>query len=153
MFQHQGPGRSDRQNRIVAGNLAFVGVFVNSTGFVLIGSFTSHVTGNVGRLANDLAYRQYGAAWAALPMIVSFFAGAFVASMALESNVFGRTAEPLANFAAPARRLLASAWRDSPTLCPVRAAWLVLPPPLAVFASIREHASASARWHEARKCP
>jgi Protein of unknown function (DUF1275) len=119
MFQHQGPGRSDRQNRIVAGYLAFVGGFVNSTGFVLIGSFTSHVTGNVGRLANDLAYRQYGAAWAALPMIVAFFAGAFVASMALESNVFGRTAEPLANFAAPARRLLASAWRDSPTLCPV----------------------------------
>jgi uncharacterized membrane protein YoaK (UPF0700 family) len=92
MFQHQGPGRSDRQNRIVAGYLAFVGGFVNSTGFVLIGSFTSHVTGNVGRLANDLAYRQYGAAWTALPMIVAFFAGAFVASMALESNLFGRTA-------------------------------------------------------------
>ena len=61
-------------------------------GFVLIGSFTSHVTGNVGRLANDLADGQYGAAVAVRPMFVAFLAGAFVASMAIESNVFGRTA-------------------------------------------------------------
>jgi uncharacterized membrane protein YoaK (UPF0700 family) len=92
MFQHVGPGRSDRQNRALAGYLAFVGGFVNSAGFVLIGSFTSHVTGNVGRFANDLAYREYDAAAAVLPMIVAFFAGAFVASMAIESNFFGRTA-------------------------------------------------------------
>jgi uncharacterized membrane protein YoaK (UPF0700 family) len=92
MFQHEGPGRSDRQNRGLAGYLAFVGGFVNSAGFVLIGSFTSHVTGNVGRLANDLAYRQYDAAAAVLPMIVAFFGGAFVASMVIESNFFGRTA-------------------------------------------------------------
>lgn len=92
MFAHEGPGRSDRQNRVLAGYLAFVGGFVNSAGFVLIGSFTSHVTGNVGRLANDLAYRQYDAAFAVLPMIVAFFSGAFLASMAIESNFFGRTA-------------------------------------------------------------
>jgi uncharacterized membrane protein YoaK (UPF0700 family) len=96
MFQHQGPGRSDRQNRIVAGYLAFVGGFVNSTGYVLIGSFTSHVTGNVGRLANDLAYRQYDAAATALPLVVAFFGGAFLASMAIESDFFGRTANAYA---------------------------------------------------------
>jgi uncharacterized membrane protein YoaK (UPF0700 family) len=92
MFQHQGPARSDRQNQVLAGYLAFVGGFVNSTGFVLIGSFTSHVTGNVGRLANDLAYRQYDAAATAFPMIATFFAGAFLASMAIESSLFGRAA-------------------------------------------------------------
>lgn len=92
MFQHQGPSRSERQNRILAGYLAFVGGFVNSAGFVLIGSFTSHVTGNVGRLANDLAYGQYDAAAAVLPMLLAFFGGAFVASMVVESGVFGRTA-------------------------------------------------------------
>jgi uncharacterized membrane protein YoaK (UPF0700 family) len=92
MFQHQGPSRSDRQNRVLAGYLAFVGGFVNSTGFVLIGTFTSHVTGNVGRLANDLAYRHYDGAALVLPMIVAFFTGAFVASMAIESDFFGRTA-------------------------------------------------------------
>ncbi len=90
MFEHYGPGRSDRQNRILAGYLAFVGGFVNSAGFVLIGSFTSHVTGNVGRFANDLAYGRYDAAAAVLPMIVAFFGGAFVASMAIESDFFGR---------------------------------------------------------------
>ena len=92
MFQHQGPARSDRLNRLLAGYLAFVGGFVNSVGFVLIGSFTSHVTGSVGRLANDLAYERYDAAAAVLPMLVAFFGGAFVASMAIESNFFGRTA-------------------------------------------------------------
>jgi uncharacterized membrane protein YoaK (UPF0700 family) len=96
MFQHQGPSRSETHNRVVAGYLAFVGGFVNSAGFVLIGSFTSHVTGNVGRLANDLAYHQYGAAATALPMITAFFGGAFVASMAIESDFYGRTANAYA---------------------------------------------------------
>jgi uncharacterized membrane protein YoaK (UPF0700 family) len=96
MFQHHGPSRSERHNRVLAGYLAFVGGFVNSAGFVLIGSFTSHVTGNVGRLANDLAYRRYDASAAVLPMIIAFFGGAFLASMAIESNFFGRTANAYA---------------------------------------------------------
>ena len=54
MFTHEGPGRPDRLNQKLAGYLAFVGGYVNSAGFILIGTFTSHVTGNVGRLANDL---------------------------------------------------------------------------------------------------
>ena len=91
MFRHQGPGRSDRQNSILAAYLATVAGFVNSAAFVLIGSFTSHVTGNVGRLANDLATEQHSAALAALSMILSFFLGAFVASMIVESNLTGRT--------------------------------------------------------------
>lgn len=88
MFQHQGPSRSNHQNRLVAGYLALIGGFVNSAGFLLIGSFTSHVTGNVGRVANDLAAMDFHAAAAALTMIVAFFAGAFAASMAIESDFF-----------------------------------------------------------------
>jgi uncharacterized membrane protein YoaK (UPF0700 family) len=91
MFRHEGSSRSDRQNRVVAGYLAFMGGFVNSTGFVLIGSFTSHVTGNVGRLANDLAIHEPEAATAALTMIVAFLIGAFLASMCIESDAFGTT--------------------------------------------------------------
>ncbi|HET8934135.1 MAG TPA: YoaK family protein [Polyangiales bacterium] len=91
MFRHQGPGRSDRQNSILAAYLSIVAGFVNSAAFVLIGTFTSHVTGNVGRLANDIATQQLYAALAALSMIVSFFVGAFVASMTVESNLAGRT--------------------------------------------------------------
>lgn len=91
MFRHQGPARSERDNRRVSTFLAFIGGFVNSCGFVLIGVFTSHVTGNVGRLANDLAIRDTPAAIAALMMITAFFVGAFIASMMVESNFFGRT--------------------------------------------------------------
>src|ERR1700760_4073020 len=90
MFRHQGSARTERQNRLVAGYLAFLGGYVNTAGFVLIGTFTSHVTGNVGRFANDLASGQPAAAAAAVTMIVAFFAGAVLASMAIESDFFGR---------------------------------------------------------------
>jgi uncharacterized membrane protein YoaK (UPF0700 family) len=92
MFQHQGPGRSSRENRIVAGLLALVGGYVNSAGYVLIGTFTSHVTGNVGRLSNDLASGHLAATATALTMLVAFLGGAFAASMMLESTFFGRGA-------------------------------------------------------------
>jgi uncharacterized membrane protein YoaK (UPF0700 family) len=91
MFRHQGPGRSERQNRLLAGYLAFFGGFVNSAGFVLIGSFTSHVTGSVGRFANEIASHELDAAAAAITLIGAFFVGAFIMSMTVESNFFGRT--------------------------------------------------------------
>jgi uncharacterized membrane protein YoaK (UPF0700 family) len=89
MFRHEGTRRTDRHNQLVAGYLATIAGIVNSAGFVLIGSFTSHVTGNVGRFADELALGQAGAAFAFL-LIVAFFAGAFVASMALESTEHAR---------------------------------------------------------------
>jgi uncharacterized membrane protein YoaK (UPF0700 family) len=92
MFKHQGPSRSPRQNATLAAYLAFVAGFVNSSGFVLIGSFTSHVTGNVGRLANDIASHDPGAATGALTMIGAFLAGAFAASMIIESDALGTVA-------------------------------------------------------------
>jgi uncharacterized membrane protein YoaK (UPF0700 family) len=88
MFRHEGPGRSERHNRALAAYLAFVGGFVNSAGFVVIGSFTSHVTGNVGRFANDIASAQWAAAATALVMVIAFVTGAFFASMVLESSSF-----------------------------------------------------------------
>src|SRR6202041_2162918 len=89
LFKHQGPSRSPRQNAVLAAYLALVGGFVNSAGFVLIGSFTSHVTGNVGRLANDVASGEWSAAAPAAAMIATFFFGSFVASMIIESEAFG----------------------------------------------------------------
>jgi uncharacterized membrane protein YoaK (UPF0700 family) len=90
MFRHQGARRTDRDNRILAGYLAFFGGFVNSAGFILIGTFTSHVTGSVGRFANDVASRQFEAAVAALTLIGAFFVGAFIVTMTIESSFFGR---------------------------------------------------------------
>jgi len=91
LFSREGSQRSDSQNRWLAGYLAFVGGFVNSSGFVLIGMFSSHVTGNVGRLANDAATGEYAAAVAALSLVLCFFAGAFGGSVIIESRFLGRS--------------------------------------------------------------
>ena len=85
MFSHEGPMRNPRHNTLVAGVLAAIGGFVNSSGFVVIGSFTSHVTGSVGRLGNNLASGDSSAAVFALLLIAFFFLGAFCSSLILES--------------------------------------------------------------------
>jgi uncharacterized membrane protein YoaK (UPF0700 family) len=92
MFKHEGPSRSPRQNAVLAAYLALVGGYVNSAGFVLIGTFTSHVTGNVGRLANDVAGREWGASAATATMIAAFLLGAFVASVIIETDAYGSPA-------------------------------------------------------------
>lgn len=90
MFRSEGERRTLRHNQFLAAYLATVAGMVNSAGFVLIGSFTSHVTGNIGRFADDLAMQRSAAPVFALLLVVAFFAGAFVASMALESSVRAR---------------------------------------------------------------
>lgn len=86
MFRHEGPSRSARHNGILAGYLALIAGFVNSSGFVLLGTFTSHVTGSVGRLANDLAASRWAAGALAAVFVVAFYAGAFVASIVIEAQ-------------------------------------------------------------------
>jgi uncharacterized membrane protein YoaK (UPF0700 family) len=88
MFQHEGPARSERNNRLLAAYLAWTGGYVNSAGFVLLGIFTSHVTGNVGRLASDISRYDVNGALGALTMIGAFFSGAVMASVIIESAVF-----------------------------------------------------------------
>ena len=90
MFETEGAARSDRQNRVLAGYLASVAGFVNAAGFLTIGAFTSHVTGNVGRLVDDLVLGRPEAALLAGLLVVAFFSGAFVSSMALESGLLVR---------------------------------------------------------------
>lgn len=89
MFRLEGDQRPFRHNQILAAYLATIAGLVNSAGVILIGSFTSHVTGNVGRLANDLATDARAAPYAAL-LVICFFAGSFSASVALESSVRSR---------------------------------------------------------------
>jgi uncharacterized membrane protein YoaK (UPF0700 family) len=77
---------------ILASYLAAVAGFVNSGGFVMIGSFTSHVTGSVGRLGDDLARGEMPAAVSALSLVLAFFAGAVLASLILERSDHSRPA-------------------------------------------------------------
>lgn len=92
MFRDQGQPRTDRQNRLLAGYLAFVGGFVNVGGFVVLGRFSSHVTGSVGLAAHALAFGDLTPAVVAVVMITAFFAGAVTASVVVESGAFGRAA-------------------------------------------------------------
>lgn len=71
---------------LVAAHLAATAGYVNSGGYVMIGSFTSHVTGSVGRFANDLANAHFAASMSALSLVMAFFAGAVGASLALEAS-------------------------------------------------------------------
>ena len=92
MFRHEGPSNDPKKSALLAGYLAFVAGFVNSGGFVLIHSFTSHVTGSVGRLANDVAHGDVPAALSAATLVVTFFLGAFTASLLLEGHTGARIA-------------------------------------------------------------
>lgn len=96
MFRQVASERSDRQNRMLAGYLAFVGGFVNAAGFLVLGEFTSHVTGNVGRVASGVALGEIHAANAALAMVVAFFVGAFLTSVLVESAALGHPARAYA---------------------------------------------------------
>jgi uncharacterized membrane protein YoaK (UPF0700 family) len=87
VFRHEGPSRDPRKSALLAGYLAFVAGFVNSGGFVLIHSFTSHVTGSVGRLAHDIMLADAPAAISAASLVLSFFAGAFAASLIIEGSI------------------------------------------------------------------
>jgi uncharacterized membrane protein YoaK (UPF0700 family) len=89
MFRKLGPERTGRDDRRLAGYLAIIAGMVNSAGFVVLGSFTSHVTGNVGRFADEAAIGNMSVATLAALTVVAFFLGALVTSMAIESGVFG----------------------------------------------------------------
>ena len=86
MFRHEGPSKSLAKNAFLAGFLAFIAGFCNSGGFILIGSFTSHVTGSVGRISTDVAGGNAGAAVFALLLVVMFFAGAFGSTLIIEAH-------------------------------------------------------------------
>jgi uncharacterized membrane protein YoaK (UPF0700 family) len=85
VFRREGPARDPQKNLLLAAYLAATAGFVNSGGFVMIGSFTSHVTGSVGRFANDLANGEPGAAISALSLTLAFFFGAVGASIVLDT--------------------------------------------------------------------
>jgi uncharacterized membrane protein YoaK (UPF0700 family) len=91
MFAHFGAARTDRHDRRMAAYLACVAGCVNAVGIVLVGSPTSHVTGNVARLAADLARGDPHAATSAALMVFSFFAGAAAAAWLTEASTVRRT--------------------------------------------------------------
>lgn len=86
MFQLEGPARLPRHNRMLAAYLSLIAGFVNAVGFLKVGVFTSHVTGNAGRFANDVIARNAPAAINALLLVLVYFLGSFVSSAILQTR-------------------------------------------------------------------
>ncbi len=90
MFNLEGPARKPWQNRLLAAYLSVIAGYVNSAGYLIVGSFTSHVTGSAGRLANDVVARDYVAAVSAFFLVMAFFLGAFSANAVLQTRLLAR---------------------------------------------------------------
>ncbi|MBC7957362.1 MAG: DUF1275 domain-containing protein [Cytophagales bacterium] len=68
--------RTRRANRQLGGVLAFVAGAVNAGGFLAVQRYTSHMTGIVSAIADDLAVGSFVLALAGLVSLVTFIAGA-----------------------------------------------------------------------------
>jgi uncharacterized membrane protein YoaK (UPF0700 family) len=93
-----GPERTAAANRQLGFALAFVAGAVNAGGFLAIGRYTSHVTGIVSSMADNLALGRHGLVLAALGAAGAFMLGA--ASTALMVN-FGRRRRLYSEYALP----------------------------------------------------
>lgn len=91
MFSHEGPARNAKSNSVLAGYLAFVAGFVNASGLILFGAFTSHLTGNVARVSAGMARGDLKGVEQAGLLVAVFLFGAVTASLLVETNLFRRT--------------------------------------------------------------
>ncbi|HEY8359611.1 MAG TPA: YoaK family protein [Ramlibacter sp.] len=90
--------RTRTTNRQLGGVLAFVAGAVNAGGFLAVGRYTSHMTGAISSLADELVLGDLLLASGALAMLVAFVAGAM--STALMVN-WGRRRQLHGQYALP----------------------------------------------------
>ncbi|HLO96747.1 MAG TPA: YoaK family protein, partial [Burkholderiaceae bacterium] len=90
--------RTRTSNRQLGALLAFVAGAVNAGGFLAVQRYTSHMTGIISGIADDLAIGELGLAVAGLVSLLSFVAGA--ASTALLVN-WGRRRQLHGKYALP----------------------------------------------------
>ncbi len=77
----QGEDRDRHLNRQLAWSLAFVAGAVNAGGFLAVKTYTSHVTGVVSRVADEIILGDMAMATMAAGVVACFFAGAFCAGL------------------------------------------------------------------------
>jgi uncharacterized membrane protein YoaK (UPF0700 family) len=73
--------RTRRSNRQFGGILAFVAGAVNAGGFLAVHRYTSHMTGIVSSIADDLVLGSIGLALAGLASLAAFVAGAITTTL------------------------------------------------------------------------
>jgi len=76
-----GSARARHLNRQLAWCMAFIAGAVNAGGFLAVQSYTSHTTGNISRMADELALGHQTIALAMLSTVLCFCMGSFASGM------------------------------------------------------------------------
>lgn len=79
--QFSGKHRTEAGDERLGVILAFVAGAINAGGFLAVGTYTSHMTGMVSSIADDLSAHQWKLAALAVVHIFSFFAGSVLSSL------------------------------------------------------------------------
>lgn len=85
MLSLQGMARRSTARTVVVLTLACVAGMVNAIGFFAVGTYTSHVTGHLSHFGDHLAQGKTSIAIHALLLVLSFVAGAFSATLFVET--------------------------------------------------------------------
>ena len=91
-----GRDRTARANRHLGFALAFVAGATNAGGFLAVQQYTSHMTGIVSAMADNIALGAYGLVWAGAGGLVSFVAGSACSAMLVN---YGRRHEMHSEYA------------------------------------------------------
>lgn len=92
------PERSDATNRRLGRSLAFVAGAANAGGFLAVGQYTSHMSGIVSSLADNLALGDINFVVAGLSSFLSFLVGAATSAILIN---WGRCRHLRSQFAIP----------------------------------------------------
>jgi uncharacterized membrane protein YoaK (UPF0700 family) len=93
-----GKERSQQANRHLAFFLSFIAGAINAGGFLAVGQYTSHMSGIVSSMADNLALGSLGLMLAGLACLLSFLAGAMTSALLIN---WGRRQNLHAEFALP----------------------------------------------------
>ena len=92
------PERTDRNNRRLGRWLAFIAGAANAGGFLAVGQYTSHMSGIVSALADNLAVDDFGLIVAGLSSLAAFMSGAATSSIMIN---WGRRRRAQSEYALP----------------------------------------------------
>lgn len=98
VFDLTSPERTVQRDRALGASLAFVAGATNAGGFLAVGQYTSHMTGIVSTLAEDLAAGRMAVALWAASGLLAFVGGAMTTAMAVN---WARRHELRSRFAVP----------------------------------------------------
>lgn len=86
MLIHEGPERSDRVDLGLAASLSMVAGGINAMGFLVAGSFTANMTGNVALASEHLARRDLALALSFAGLLACFVVGAMAAALLIAAG-------------------------------------------------------------------